>query len=97
MANITAKTVWDGAEFELSDVELSEVTNRTVIDQMISGGIIKPESELPKAADGTETFYSIIDKAGVKVDPDVNKPLADFGFTDGDTVRIIQRGGGASL
>jgi len=95
MAKLDVKTTWDGSGFEMEEVELNQVTNRDVIHQMIDAGMMPREEDLPRAADGTETRYSIIDKAGFKVDPDEVKTLEQFGFSDGDTVRIIQRGGGA--
>lgn len=95
MAKVDVKTTWDGAGFELEDVDLEQITNRDLIQQMIDAGVMVPESQLPRAADNTPTVYSLIDKAGVKVEPDEVKTLAQLGFTDGDTIRIIQRGGGA--
>ena len=95
MAKVDVKTTWDGAGFELEDVDLDQITNRDLIQQMIDAGVMVPESQLPRAADNTPTVYSLIDKAGVKVEPDEVKTLAQLGFTDGDTIRIIQRGGGA--
>ena len=91
---IDVKTTWDGAGFELEDVNLEQITNRDLIQQMIDAGIIVPESQFPRTADNTPTVYSLIDKAGVKVEPDEVKTLAELGFTDGDTIRIINRGSG---
>lgn len=93
-AKIEVKTTWDGAGFELEDVDLKQITNRDLIQQMIDAGVMAPESQTPRSADNTPTVYSLIDKAGVKVGPDEVKTLAELGFTDGDTVRIIMRGGG---
>ncbi len=97
MAKLDVKTTWDGSGFEMEDVELNQVTNRDVIHQMIDAGMMPREEDLPRAADGTTTYYSIIDKAGNKVEPDVEKTLDEFGFSDGDTVRIIKKGGGAII
>ena len=100
-AKIDVKTTWDGAGFELEDVDLKQITNRDLIQQMIDAGIMVPESQTPRSADNTPTVYSLIDKAGVKVEPDEEKTLAELGFTDGDTIRIIIResggGGGEEL
>lgn len=93
-AKIDVKTTWDGACFELEDVDLKQITNRDLIQQMIDAGVMAPESQTPRSADNTPTVYSLIDKAGVKVEPDEVKTLAELGFTDGDTVRIIMRGSG---
>ena len=93
-AKIDVKTTWDGAGFELEDVDLKQITNRDLIQQMIDAGVMAPESQIPRSADNTPTVYSLIDKAGVKVEPDEVKTLAELGFTDGNTVRIIMRGGG---
>lgn len=95
MAKVDVRTTWDGAGFELEDVDLDQITNKDLIQQMIDAGVMVPESQLPQAADGTPTVYSLIDKAGVKVEPDEIKTLTQLGFVDGDTIRIIQRGGGA--
>ncbi len=95
MAKVDVKTTWDGSGFELEDVELDQITNRDLIHQMIDAEVMPREEELPRSADGTPTVYSLIDKAGVKVEPDEVKTLAELGFSDGDTIRIIQRGGGA--
>ena len=89
MAKVGVKTTWDGAVFELEDVDLEQITNRDLIQQMIDAGCMEPESQLPSAADNTLTAYSLIDKAGVRVEPDEVKTLAEIGFTDGDTIRII--------
>ena len=91
---IEVKTTWDGAGFELEDVDLEQITNRDLIQQMIDAGVMVPESQLPRAADNTPTEYSLINKAGVKVDLNEVRTLAELGFTDGDTVRIVQRGSG---
>lgn len=93
-ARIDVKTTWDGAGFELVDVDLEQITNRDLIQEMIGAGVMIPESQLPQAADNTPNMYSLIDKAGVLVEPDEVKSLAELGFTDGDTVRIVQRGSG---
>lgn len=93
-AKIDVKTTWDGAGFELEDVDLKQITNRDLIQQMIDAGVMAPESQIPRSADNTPTVYSLIDKAGVKVESDEVKTLAELGFTDGDTVRIIMRGSG---
>lgn len=93
-ARIDVKTTWDGAGFELEDVDLEQITNRDLIQEMIGAGIMVPESQLPHAVDNTPTMYSLIDKAGLKVESDDVKSLAELGFTDGDTVRIVQRGSG---
>lgn len=95
MAKVDVRTAWDGSGFELEDVDLDQITNKDLIDQMIEAGMMVPESQLPQAADGTPTKYSLVDKAGVKVEPDVIKTLTQLGFVDGDLIRIIQRGGGA--
>ena len=95
MAKVDVKTTWDGSGFELEEVELEQITNRDLIHQMIEAGVMPREEDLPKAADGTPTVYSLIDKTGVKVEPDEVKSLSELGFSDGDTIRIIQRGGGA--
>lgn len=93
-ARIDVKTTWDGAGFELEDVDLEQITNRDLIQEIIGAGVMVPESQLPHATDNTPTMYSLIDKAGVKVEPDDVKSLAELGFTDGDTVRIVLRGSG---
>ena len=93
-ARIDVKTTWDGAGFELEDVNLEQITNRDLIQEMIGAGVMVPEPQLPHATDNTPTMYSLIDKAGVKVEPDDVKSLAEIGFTDGDTVRIVLIGSG---
>lgn len=97
MAKVDVRTAWDGSGFELEDVDLDQITNRDLILQMVDAGAMIPESQLPPAADGTPQVYSLVDKAGVKVDPDEIKTLTQFGFVDGDTIRIIHRGGGATI
>ena len=97
MADITAKNVITGEEISLGDVDLDQLTGRDLIEQLIDGGVLVPESELPRAADGTETVYALLDKQGKKMEPDDPRKLSELGYADGDTVRIIQRGGGALL
>ena len=93
-ARIDVKTTWDGAGFELEDVDLEQITNRDLIQEMIGDSVMVPESQLPHAAENTQNMYSLIDMAGVLVEPDDVKSLAELGFTDGDTVRIVQRASG---
>ena len=81
MADITAKNVITGEEISLGDVDLDQLTGRDLIEQLIGGGVLVPESQLPQAAD--------------ELEPDDPRKLAEIGYADGDTVRIIQRGGGA--
>ena len=96
MADITAKNVITGEEIPLGDVDLDQLTGRDLIEQLIGGGVLVPESQLPQAADGTPTvYYALLDKNGAKLKPADSRTLAELGYVDGDTIGIIQRGGGA--
>ena len=90
MADITAKNVITGEEISLGDVELDQLTGRDLIEQLIGGGVLIPESQLPKKVYGT-FIYALLDKNGVKLEPDDPRKLAEIGYADGDTIRIIQR------
>ena len=93
MADITAKNVITGEEISLGDVDLDQLTGRDLIEGLIGGGVLVPESQLPQAADGTPIVYALLDKNGAKLDPYDPRKLAEIGYSDGDTVRIIQKGG----
>ena len=95
MADIIAKNVITGEEISLGDVELDQLTSRDLIEQLVEGGVLIPESQLPRSQDGTPTFYALLDKSGTKLDPEDPRTLAALGYLNGDTIRIIQRGGGA--
>ena len=96
MADITVKNLITGEEISLSDVDLDQLTGRDLIEQLIGGGVLVPESQLPQAADGTPTvYYALLDKNGAKLKPADSRTLAELGYVDGDTIGIIQRGGGA--
>lgn len=86
MAKLTIKITQTGEEFEIEDVDLSQLTPRQLIDEMINHGLLLAESIAP---------YGIIDKNGLKVDgEDLCSTFAKLGFVDGDTVRIIMRASG---
>ena len=89
MAAIDIKTTWDGAVFELEDVDLTQITNRDLIQQMIDAGVMLSEAELPAYNGGYNVRYSIIDKNGLLHPTDEVKALSKLGFCDGDEVRII--------
>ena len=90
MADIIVRNIIANEEIELGDVELDQLTGRDLIVQLIFGGVLVPESQLPQAADGTPTVYALLDKNGAKLEPDDPRKLAEIGYADGDTVRIIQ-------
>ena len=93
MAEITLKNVITGEEIFWGDVDLYQLAGRDLIEQLIGGGVLVPESQLPQAADGTPIVYALLDKNGAKLDPYDPRKLAEIGYSDGDTVRIIQKGG----
>ena len=75
-----------GEEFEIEDVDLSQLTPRQLIDEIINQGLLPPETIYP---------YGIVNKNGVKVDDDcLCLSFAQLGFVDGDTIRIITRASG---
>ena len=58
MAKLTIKITQTGEEFEIEDVDLSQLTPRQLIDEMINHGLLLAESIAP---------YGIIDKNGLMV------------------------------
>ncbi len=88
MAKLTVKLI-TGEAFELEDVELDQVTNQDVIHQLTDAGCMVLETELPSSPGGVPMRYSIIDKYCNKIPYNETKTLAEFGFCDGDTVRVI--------
>ena len=95
MADITAKNVITGEEISLGDVDLDQLTGRDLIEQLIGGGVLVPESQLPQAADGPPIVYVLLDKNGAILEPNDPRKLAELGYVDGDTVRIIPRCSGS--
>ena len=95
MADITAKNVITGEEIPLGDVDLDQLTGRDLIEQLIGGGVLVPESQLPRVADCPPILYILLDKNSVKLEPYDPRTLAELSYADGDTVRIIQTGSGA--
>lgn len=86
MAKLTIKITQTGEEFEIEDVDLSQLTPRQLIDEMINQGFLPAETIGP---------YGVVDKNGKKVDDeDLCSSFAQLGFVDGDTVRIIMRASG---
>lgn len=86
MAKLTIKITHTGEEFEIEDVDLSQLTPRHLIDEMINQGFLPAETIGP---------YGVVDKNGLKVDgEDLCSSFAQLGFVDGDTVRIIMRASG---
>lgn len=84
MAKLIVKIANTGDEFEIEDVDLSQLTPRQLIDEMINQGILLAETADP---------YGIVNKNNVKID-ELCLSFAQLGFVDGDTVRIIMRGSG---
>lgn len=86
MAKLTIKITQTGEEFEIEDVDLSQLTPRHLIYEMINQGFLPAETIAP---------YGVVDKNGLKVDgEDLCSSFAQLGFVDGDTVRIIMRASG---
>ena len=77
---------------EYDDVNFDKVSPKEIIDNLIQTEILKPESELPrKKCDGRSGYYGVLDKDNNKIntlDIPCNKPLSEYGFEDGDTLRI---------
>lgn len=96
-STIEIRTTWDGVGYEVEDVDLNQVTNKDLIQQMVDAGVMKPESQCSTVAEDTYAVYSLIDKDGLKVEPDEIKTLSQLGFVNGDTIRIIQRGSGGAI
>ena len=94
MATLNVRLI-DGQEFEVQEIDLERQTPKQLITELITGGQLKPESELPTTADGRNSIYGIVDKNNTKVDPDTNQTFSELGFVDGDTVRIITMAPGA--
>lgn len=84
---VEVRTTWDGAGFEIEDINLNEVTNRELVAQMIEAGVLQSEESFSNQ-------YGIIDKRGCIVNSDDEKFLSELGFNYGDTIRIVQRGSG---
>ena len=93
MADITVKNIVNGDEIPLGDVDLDQLTGRDLIEQLIGGGVLVPESQFLEKVHGT-FGYALLDKNGAKLESDDPRKLAEIGYTDGDTVRIVQRGSG---
>ena len=86
MAKLTIKIASTGEEFEIEDVDLSQLTPRQLLVEMINHGILSAEAIAP---------YGIVNKNNVKIDDDeLCHSFAQLGFVDGDTVRIIMRASG---
>ena len=88
---VEVRTTWDGAGYDIEDINLKEVTSWELISQLIDASVIDSSHSLPN---GTIASFGLIDKNGGKIEPDDIKSLADLGFSYGDTIRIIQRGCG---
>lgn len=83
MTILTIKIATTSKEFKIEDVDLSQLTPRQLIDEMINLGILSAETIAP---------YGIVNKNNVKIDDgELCLSFAQLGFVDGDTVRIIMR------
>ena len=96
MASLIVKITYSGECFEIPDLNLKQITPIQVIDELVSAEILCPESELPKKrCDGSSGYYGVLDKSGCKInshDDLADKPLCEYGFEDGDTLRIVTVG-----
>ena len=89
MAKVDVKTTWDGAGFELEDVDLEQITNRDLIQQMIDAGVMASEAELPVSNSDLKRKYSVLDKRRQPHPSDEVKTLVELGYCDGDEIRIV--------
>ena len=76
---------------------MAEITAKNVItgEEISLGDVDLDQLTGRQAADGTPIVYVLLDKNGAILEPKDLRKLAELGYVDGDTVRIIQRGGGA--
>ena len=94
MADIIVKIAITGEAISLDDVDLDQLTGRELIELLIVGGVLAPEFQ--HSQEGCPSIQNtLLDKNGARLEPDDTRKLAEIGYADGDTVRIIQRGGGA--
>ena len=90
MADIIIKNVITGEEISLSEVELDQLTGHDLIEQLIGGGVLVPESQLPQNV-GIPTLYRLVDKNGIMLEPFDPRTLEEIGYLCGDIIRIIHR------
>lgn len=88
MAQLTVKEMATGIETPIEDVSL-EMTSKDLIDQLVEGGVLNPLSDQEK---DHNYGYIILQNGRIT---EGNRPLADFGFQDGDTVEIVKKAVGA--
>ena len=94
MADILVRNVIANEEISLGDVDLDQLTGRDLIELLIGGGVLAPEFQ--HSQEGCPPIQNtLLDKNGVRLEPDDTRKLAELGYVDGDTVRIIQRGCGS--
>lgn len=94
MADIIVRNVITGEEIFLGDVDLYQLTGRDLIEALTDEGILAPE--LQHFQEGCPPIlYALFDKNGARLEPNDPRKLAEIGYTDGDTVHIIQRGCGS--
>ena len=94
MADIIVKIAITGEAISLDDVDLDQLTGRELIELLIVGGVLAPEFQ--HSQEGCPPIQNtLLDKNGARLEPDDTRKLAEFRYTDGDTVRIIQRGCGS--
>lgn len=76
-----------GLTFELDDVHLNINTPSQIINEFISAEILPESIFLPRTNDGLTAIYGALNNNLEKVNVDLS--LAQLGFKDGDTIRIV--------
>ena len=61
MPEIAVKLGNTGEDVPITDIDIDKVTGEDLIYQLVTYGILRPESELPpKNFDGTHGYYGIV-------------------------------------
>ncbi|MBQ4405715.1 MAG: hypothetical protein II852_01760 [Bacteroidales bacterium] len=87
MADITVKEGNTGALTPVSEVDLAQITNTTLINELVSNGAL--------AQAGENLEWRLIGKDNVPIQ-EPNRTLAELGFVDGDTITVIAKPAGAN-
>ncbi len=91
MAKLTIKIANTGEEFEIKDVDLTQLAPRQLIDEMIVAKLLPFE---------VQGLFTIINKLNIPVEEDnLCCTFSELGFKDGDTIVIINKpiGGGEEI
>ncbi|MBO7124553.1 MAG: hypothetical protein J6V74_01770 [Bacteroidales bacterium] len=90
MADITVKESSTGALTPVSEVDLAQITNTTLINELVANGVLSPTG-----ANGQQNDWHLVGKDNVYIQ-EQNRTLAELGFADGDTITVIAKPAGAN-